>query len=151
MSLKNRTKQVHLDNARLLYVEDDFLKGHWQKSDEKLFHFIESAPKLQLKIDRTHLYFFADSTEIWVAREVIGHLSALPEEFSFFDVNKGEALEIPLDKLWFDLDLGEVHQIGLDQWRELSKITPNLAPTWRLVFDWYEDMPKIAFNYFFLI
>ncbi len=144
-------KQIHLTNARLLYIEDDFLTGHWQKSDEKLFHFIEGAPKLQLQADRTHLYFFSESTQIWVAREVIGHVNSLPEEMTFFDVNKGEALEVQYHKQWFDLNLEQVHQIGLDQWRELSKTAPNLADTWRLVFDWYEDMPKIAFNYFFLI
>lgn len=149
--MSNHWNEIKLTNSRLLYIEDDYLSGHWQKCDEKLFHFIETNPKLRLYGDRTILYFFADTSTIWVGREVVGHVGNLPSEFEFYDVNKGMALEVPLQKMWFDLNLGEVHHEGLKNLQEISKQTQKLATTWRLVFDWSSDVPKIAFNYFFLI
>lgn len=90
--------KVKTPNARLLYRESYGLALDWNFHESKISQFVKTNNKIKLANNATLLYFFSSPDEedfslasSWIAREIIGITSELPDEFQVYDIDAGEA------------------------------------------------------------
>jgi hypothetical protein len=150
---------IKTGHARLLYREVDTNELNlWFDELRSLDELLMRHPRLFSATPHAYLYFFnwsEKSEKAWVAREVIGFESRLPEGCSFYDTYAGEAFDQRVE--------GEYWQDGaqlLDKARKLGESFAKgvIANTWRLKLHHLDDcalhnddqqvLPKISFQFF---
>ena len=87
-------------NARIIYKESLDTGKDWSSICGDLDQFIEKLPNANLANPYVSLIFFVpsndeffESEDVWVGREIIGHVAAVEEEYGVYDLDQAEVIE----------------------------------------------------------
>lgn len=125
---------INFPHGRLLYTKAKGKKEAWSSLanfQQGLDRIVEEHPRLSYAHQDLFIYFFGpEAQEVWVGREIVGHMAKPPQGFFLFDSFKGEGFEwVGNLKDFSNLTGEEVYSQGE---RLKSLAGKALAKTWRV-------------------